>query len=442
MYKYIIFILFNLFGFKLIASAIKDCSAFFDGKQYYKIQPEIEADFLPVVKKSKSKLDLLKKLKANGKTEGFFDNFALVHKSSSSQKKFVNELNPRTIAFSGNIIMALASHNKSVNSDSDSIEVIQYDPKYRKYNFFEINYKNKKSVITKNPSSCLDCHPSTPIFDSYPSWPGFMESNDEYLKILSKNKETKPKVLEFFNFDNNTENTRDLGIVLGNQIYHKLYYDYKESKHFEKSKYLMLGLLMQCENLSDFANYDIFKESIEDAKPLNTFNYFRDKGQRKLKLAKDSSNSVNKDIDLQSEFFESSKYALIEKLFSSLDINLKDYSLSRKAKESLYSFLGGGVGGLSQLVCYYIDELKNESDIDFLYQYLPGSYADSINPSKFQLNLNIAKTKKLLNKDFTSEEIKLNNVHCKKLAAHSKKMQAKQAKIISIDKNGFEAHQR
>ncbi len=85
----------------------------------------------------------------------------------------------------------------------NSVEVIEFAPEDARFNFHEIIFDEAKAaepIFVDRPSRCESCHNGLPIWDNYPSWPGFFgsqkhlvktEENLALKKILSRHEKTE-----------------------------------------------------------------------------------------------------------------------------------------------------------------------------------------------------------------------------------------------------------
>ena len=93
---------------------------------------------------------------------------------------------PRAILFDGPFRMAFGGGRhtrgrRSLDSDGDTIELIQFDLSRRKYDFYEISFANGKAHLDPAPTSCKDCHsrflrPTWLSVLHAPQWAGGMGS--------------------------------------------------------------------------------------------------------------------------------------------------------------------------------------------------------------------------------------------------------------------------
>lgn len=126
----------------------------------------------------------------------YWDNSALVYQSRSNQHG--SEDLPRIILFkdSESPIIAFAGH--SGVAGGNNIEIIDYDRKTHKFEFYEIAQKDGKVTVERNPTECMGCHTSSlrPNWDPYVLWPGSFGSIDDQIVVGSKEDKLFQKFLK------------------------------------------------------------------------------------------------------------------------------------------------------------------------------------------------------------------------------------------------------
>lgn len=100
----------------------------------------------------------------------------------SRSAQYANRTFPRVILFDGGFRMAFGGgrHVRGLygpHSDGDKIELNQFNPQRREYDFYEITFQDGAVHVEPNPESCKECHsrylrPTWPTVIFAPQWAG------------------------------------------------------------------------------------------------------------------------------------------------------------------------------------------------------------------------------------------------------------------------------
>ena len=107
------------------------------------------------------------------------ENYVLMGESLSLQ--VTTPGHPRVLLFSPESGLMLAFTGNGDRKGGDRIEAIQYDPLQQRFLFTEIAFATGRTPqIHRDPEVCQSCHGAepTPIWESYPAWPGVLPSSD------------------------------------------------------------------------------------------------------------------------------------------------------------------------------------------------------------------------------------------------------------------------
>lgn len=125
---------------------------------------------------------LLKALK--DKNPELMDQYLLAYRSRSLQESSID--NPRVILIADRARLNLAFNGNPSHSGYNSLEVMEYKPKERAFEFREISFsENSEPHFSQvNPAKCLQCHQGgnrrgvdpRPNWEPYTFWPGFFSS--------------------------------------------------------------------------------------------------------------------------------------------------------------------------------------------------------------------------------------------------------------------------
>jgi hypothetical protein len=123
-------------------------------------------------------------------------NLALVYESGSLQKGSYQ--NPRAILFTLNGHLALTFNGHSQHQGFNRVEIMQWRPDKKIFDFYEINFEHRSPEISENPQQCFACHGGKddprlrrPIWDSYQVWPQMYDSAEDLFATQFDNAEQK-----------------------------------------------------------------------------------------------------------------------------------------------------------------------------------------------------------------------------------------------------------
>lgn len=124
-----------------------------------------------------------------------FASYLLAYRSRSLQK--ASPMFPRIIMFSPQADFAITFNGHEKFRGHNDLEVMRFNREDRKFEFFEISFKNgeKPQLSNVNPRKCLDCHQGEsranadprPNWEPYNTWPGFYGSLDDDVDLFKNN---------------------------------------------------------------------------------------------------------------------------------------------------------------------------------------------------------------------------------------------------------------
>lgn len=119
----------------------------------------------------------------NSRHPGFFSDFTLMRSSKSLQG--AEPLLPRAIVFGRDARFILAFNGEKSQDGFESLEMIQFNDREKKFEFYELTEGKTLQLSGKNPIQCLACHQSNPRpnWEGYSTWPGaYGEDDDQVLQ--------------------------------------------------------------------------------------------------------------------------------------------------------------------------------------------------------------------------------------------------------------------
>lgn len=116
----------------------------------------------------------------------YWSNSALVYQSRSLQ--YGSETSPRVILFRDNQSPIAAFSGDPTKPAGNTLEIIHYNQNSHAFEFYQIEQNEKVLTLTKNPSTCTQCHTNSlrPNWDPYVLWPGVFGSLDDEILVGSK----------------------------------------------------------------------------------------------------------------------------------------------------------------------------------------------------------------------------------------------------------------
>ena len=109
--------------------------------------------------------------------------FVLMLKSRSAQEASAE--NPRALLYNEAGTFWVSFNGSKEQRGFEALELMQYDPRTKDYEFREILYRNGQAEISEpNPSACLVCHQRNPRanWEPYPYWPGALGQTYRFSK--------------------------------------------------------------------------------------------------------------------------------------------------------------------------------------------------------------------------------------------------------------------
>jgi hypothetical protein len=181
----------------------------------------------------------------------------------------------------------IAFQTDKAGQNANALEVIEWVPQSKSFQFYQIDFPIKPTSVTKNPDSCKVCHgnPSRPNWSSYPRWDGALGNNNgltgkydapqaslgqaHSLVADLQNKSPRLKALDFSQFFSQELETPD--IYLTDKISAELQLRdsalLRSMPDYPQLKYALAGGFLECNNFDKFfspALVDILKHGVFD----------------------------------------------------------------------------------------------------------------------------------------------------------------------------------
>ncbi len=223
--------------------------------------------------------------------ESYKKNFTLMFQSKSIQA--ASPEFPRVISFGdyGNLDPALGGKNNDhlylafeTNPQSptgNTLEVIEWMPQTKSYQFHQIDFPMTPTSVTTNPTSCTACHgtPLRPNWSAYPRWDGAVGNHNgltgsfnvdpfaatqEQAHALFNKLQANDDRLKPLNFDEFFTQTFEypnsfLSDKIDSQLKARDVELIREQPSFRQFKYALAGAFMECSNFSDFFSPSVLK---------------------------------------------------------------------------------------------------------------------------------------------------------------------------------------
>jgi hypothetical protein len=214
--------------------------------------------------------------------ENYKKYFSLMFQSGSVQN--ASPLHPRVISYGSYGGLAtdpdqaaldqlyLAFQTDPNGQYANTLEVIEWVPKSKNFDFYQIDFPITAASVTKNPQSCTVCHgtPLRPNWSSYPRWDGSFGNNNalsgkfndpeatrEQAQTLITQLKTASSKLKAFDFDAYfTQEIEYPNAYLSDKISSELkqrdVVQLRAWSDYSKLKYALAGAFLECKNFEQF----------------------------------------------------------------------------------------------------------------------------------------------------------------------------------------------